>query len=245
MPPETEGGLLPSPDTLGDNMRLDPRCRAVCFDMDGTLLDTKVDYKGISDTVFRALEESDYPNELIDYTKTYKNNVDRWFVWMQQHGRAEEAGRMADAMSARINEIEMERVDEAVPFPGIPEMLVALHEKGYKTGVLTRGNREYAETALRIAGVAGLIDGMVARDDYPESEAKPAPIAMVHMAETIGVHPEEITYVGDHKYDWLSSVGISAKFVAVKSGTYSEQDWRALDPEITVIDTAADIIDFI
>ena len=40
-------------------MRLDPNCRAVCFDMDGTLLDTKVDYQGISDAVFRSLEESD------------------------------------------------------------------------------------------------------------------------------------------------------------------------------------------
>ena len=245
MPPETEGGLLPSPDTLGDNMRLDPKCRAVCFDMDGTLLDTKVDYKGISDTVFHALEGSDYPRELIDYTKTYKNNVDRWFVWMQEHGRTEEAKRMAAAISDRISGIEMERVGEAVPFPGVPEMLRALRAKGYKTGVLTRGNRDYAETALRISGVIDLIDGMVARDDYPESESKPAPISMVHMAETIGVHPEEITYVGDHKYDWLSSVGVSAKFVAVKTGTYSEADWRALDPNITVIDSAADIIGFI
>ena len=68
---------------------------------------------------------------------------------------------------------------------------------------------------------------------------------MVHMAEAIGVRPEEITYVGDHKYDWLSSVGISAKFVAVKSGTYSEQDWLALDPNMAIVDTAADMIRFI
>ena len=241
MPPETEGGLLPSPDTLGDNMRLDPGCRAVCFDMDGTLLDTKVDYKAISDAVFASLERSDYPNELIEYDRPYKHNVDRWFAWMQEQGRSEEAKRMADAMNSEITDIEMARVGEAVPVPGVP----ALRGKGYRTGVLTRGNRVYAESALRISGVLDLLDGLVTRDDYPESEAKPAPIAMVHMAEAIGVRPEEITYVGDHKYDWLSSVGISAKFVAVKSGTYSEQDWLALDPNMAIVDTAADMIRFI
>ena len=67
-------------------MRLDPNCRAVCFDMDGTLLDTKVDYQGISDAVFRSLEASDYPKDMIDRSRPYKENVDRWFAWM--HGQA-------------------------------------------------------------------------------------------------------------------------------------------------------------
>ena len=226
-------------------MRLDPNCRAVCFDMDGTLLDTKVDYQGISDAVFRSLEESDYPKDMIDRSRPYKENVDRWFAWMHGQGRDAEALRVSEDMNGEISRIEMEHVDEAVPFPGVPEMLRALRAKGYRTGVLTRGNRAYAEAALRISGVSGLLDGLVTRDDYPETEAKPAPIAMVHMAETIGVRPEEITYVGDHRYDWLSSVGISAKFVAVKSGTYCEQDWLALDPNMVIVDTAADIIRFI
>jgi phosphoglycolate phosphatase len=74
-------------------------------------------------------------------------------------------------------------------------MLRELRSRGYRIGVLTRGCREYAETALRIAGISDLLDAVVARDDHPEVEAKPSPIAMRHMAEAVGVRPDEITYV--------------------------------------------------
>ena len=226
-------------------MKLDPNCRAVCFDMDGTLLDTKVDYSGIGDMVMDYIEKTDCPRELIDHTIPYKQVIDRWIAWMTKEGRTEGIAIHTKRINDSLADIEMARVDEAVPFPGVPEMLTALREKGYKTGVLTRGSRKYAEAALRISKVDRLIDGLVTRDDFPEAEAKPAPISMVHMAEAIGVRPEQITYVGDHKFDWLSSVGVSAKFVAVKSGTYSEADWRALSPDIVIVDTAADIMGFI
>lgn len=226
-------------------MRLDPNCRAVCFDMDGTLLDTKVDYSGIGNMVMDYIEASDCPRELIDRTIPYKQVIDRWIAWMKENGRESDVELHTRRINESLADIEMERVNEAVPFPGVPEMLTALRERGYRTGVLTRGSRRYAETALRVSKVDHLLDGLVTRDDFPEAEAKPAPIAMVHMAEAIGVRPEEITYVGDHKFDWLSSVGVSAKFVAVKSGTYTEQDWRAVDPDMVIVDTAADIIRFI
>ncbi len=226
-------------------MMLDPDCRAVCFDMDGTLLDTKVDYSRMSELIVRGLRRYGVPEELLEPQKGYKFNADRAFGWMYANASAETIQDAADSMAKVARDLEMERVDEARPFPGVPGMLRKLKEKGYRVGVLTRGCREYAETALRISGVLDLLDGLVARDDYPEAEAKPNAIAMVHMAEAIGVSPEQITYVGDHRMDWICARDASAKFVAVTSGTFTIENWAAEDPGLTVVPTCASISDMI
>lgn len=226
-------------------MKIDPGCRAICFDMDGTLLDTKVDYVRMAELIFDALESHGVPSDIVNRTQAYKMSVDNGFEWLKANGRADEVCEIAESIAVAARNVEMERVDEAVPFPGVPEMLHRIREKGYRTGVLTRGCREYAEAALAIANVRGLLDGVVARDDFPESEAKPSPIAMRHMADAIGVEPSEILYFGDNKIDWICATGASSKFVAVTSGTYSEADWLEVDPEMTVFETVADLSAFL
>ncbi len=226
-------------------MKLDPDCRAVCFDMDGTLLDTKVDYSRMSELIVDGLRGYGVPEELLEPQKGYKFNADRAFNWMYANASKETIQQAADSMAKVARDLEMERVDEARPFPGVPEMLKILKEKGYRIGVLTRGCREYAETALGISGVYGMLDGLVARDDYPEAEAKPNAIAMVHMAEAVGVAPEQITYVGDHRMDWMCARDASAKFVAVTSGTFTKENWAAEDPDLTVVPTCAALADMV
>ncbi len=226
-------------------MKLDPGCRAVCFDMDGTLLDTKVDYSRMTELILNGLRRYGVPEELLDPKGGYKLNIDRAFVWMFDNKDKNTIQEASDSMARVARDREMERVDEARPFPGVPGMMKELHAAGYRVGVLTRGCREYAETALRIAGVDGEIDGLVCRDDYAEVEAKPNPVAMEHMAERIGVSPEQITYVGDHKMDWMCARDASAKFVAVTSGTFTKENWLSEDPKMTIIPTCAGISDMI
>ena len=216
-------------------------CRAVCFDMDGTLLDTKVDYGRMASLILERLAEAGVPQELLDGRKGYKFNVDRAFEWMMKNRSDSEIQEVSDSVAKAARDLEMERVDEARPFPGVPEMLAEIRAKGYRTGVLTRGCREYAETAMRIAGVDGYIDAMVCRDDYPEVDAKPSPVAMGHMADALGVRPDEILYVGDHKMDWMCARDASAKFVAVTSGTFTREQWLAEDPEMVILDDCSGI----
>lgn len=226
-------------------MMLDPDCQAVCFDMDGTLLDTKVDYGRMGALIFDAVRGAGVPEDLIDESLGYKLNVDRAISWMLANRGPSEIQALSDSISGTARDIEMERVDEARPFPGVPEMLSSLRGAGYRIGVLTRGCREYAEAALRISGVMEYVDALVARDDHPESEAKPSPVAMRHMSEAIGVPCGRITYVGDHKMDWMCARDSSAKFVAVTSGTFTYEDWVAQSDELVILETCAGISDMI
>ena len=209
-------------------MDIDTRYKAVCFDMDGTLLDTKVDYERMSNVIFDEMIRIGVPEEVIDRSEGFKFNLDSGVNYLFSQGRADEVYAIGIRVAKIARDIEMEKVDEAKPFPKAVQLLERIHSKGMKTGLLTRGCREYAEAAMDVCGVTDLLDGVVARDDYPESEAKPSPKAMEHMAEILSVKPEEILFFGDHVFDYHCARDAGSGFVGVLTGTYTKEDWMEM-----------------
>ena len=223
-------------------MDIDPKYRAVCFDMDGTLLDTKVDYEKMSNVIFDEMVKIGVPESAIDRSEGFKFNLDSGVNYLFSQGRAEEVYAIGVKVAKIARDIEMERVDEARPFPKAELLLEELHRRGLKTGLLTRGCREYAEEALKVCGIGDLLDGIVARDDYPESEAKPSPKAMEHMADALGVRPDEILFFGDHTFDYQCARDSGSGFVAVLTGTFDRNDWSGI-PDIEVYDSIGSYYD--
>lgn len=209
--------------------------------MDGTLLDTDVDYAKMANLIFDEMVAMGVPEEVIDRKGGSKFNIESGVKWMacndMGHRIYEIHGRIAKA----ARDVEMENVALAKPFPGALGLLKNLKDRGYSVGVLTRGCREYAEAALDIACVDGCLDAIVARDDFPEEEAKPSPKAMYHLAKALGVEPGEILYVGDHAFDYLCAKGAGAGFVGVLTGSYGENDWDMLSPCIETVESVADL----
>ncbi len=226
-------------------MSIDPKYRAVCFDMDGTLLDTKVDYVRMSQLVYDVFAELGVPEEVIDRGQGFKFNIDKGYAWLSDHGMKEEMYGINARVAKQSRDIEMENVHLAKPFPGGREMLLALREKGYMTGVLTRGCREYAEAALSTAGVIDLLDAIIARDDYPETDAKPSPAAMRHLADRLDLRPEEILFLGDHLFDYQCASSSGAEFIGVLSGTYKNDDWLELSKDIVTLPTVSYLVELL
>ena len=223
-------------------MDIDSRYKAVCFDMDGTLLDTKVDYEKMSNVIFDEMVRIGVPEEVIDRSEGFKFNLDSGVNYLFSQGRADEVYAIGIRVAKIARDIEMEKVDEARPFPKAVRLLELIRSKGLKTGLLTRGCREYAEAAMKICGVTELLDGVVARDDYPESEAKPSPKAMEHMAEMLSVRPEEILFFGDHVFDYHCARDAGSGFVGVLTGTYTRKDWEEMNVT-DVYDSVGDYFD--
>ena len=223
-------------------MDIDPKYRAVCFDMDGTLLDTKVDYEKMSNVIFDEMVRIGVPEDAIDRSEGFKFNLDSGVNYLFSQGRADDVYAIGVKVAKIARDIEMEKVDEARPFPKAELLLKELRRRGLRTGLLTRGCREYAEAALRICGIVDLLDGIVARDDYPESEAKPSPKAMEHMADALNVRPEEILFFGDHTFDYQCARDSGSGFVAVLTGTFDMNDWKGI-PSIDVYDSIGSYYD--
>ena len=111
-------------------MELDPRYKAICFDMDGTLLNTKVDYARMASVAFDEMVKLGVPETEIDRSEGFKFNIDSGVRYLVEHGRTEDVYRMGVNMSKMARDIEMERVDEAQPFEGTNPLLDLVHSLG-------------------------------------------------------------------------------------------------------------------
>jgi len=107
--------------------------------------------------------------------------------------------------------------------------------------VLTRASRNYAVKALTISGVIDMLDAVVCKDDFPESESKPAPAAMHNLADALGVVPSQILYLGDSKIDHHCARDSGAGFIGVLT-KYTKDDWMAIDKDMKVIGTVTELM---
>ena len=226
-------------------MALDPRYKAVGFDMDGTFMNTKIDYVKLANVVFDELIDVGVPEYAIVRSEGTVGELESGVDWLMRNGRVDDARILRKRVSGRSTTVEMEYADQSKPFEGAAEVVRALRKKGYKTGILTRGGHAYAEFILKKSNVRDLFDAIVARDDFPDEEAKPSPKAMVNFGNLLGVRPEEILFLGDHKVDWLTARDSGAGFYGVLTGGYRLVDWNMTDPRIAVIDGVASLMKMI
>jgi phosphoglycolate phosphatase len=226
-------------------MALDPRYKAICFDMDGTFMNTKINYVKLANVIFDELIEAGVPEHAIIRFEGSKEELDSGIRWLKRNGREDVARSLYKRVSGRSTLVEMEYADQSRPFDGAVEAVRAIRKKGYKTGILTRGGHSYAEFILKRSNVLDLFDAIVARDDYPDDESKPSPKAMINIGRLLGVRPEEILFLGDHNIDWLTARDSGAGFYGVLTGGYRLEDWKNADPRIKTIDGVASLLKMI
>jgi len=215
---------------------------AVGFDMDSTLLDTLVDYSRLRSVVFNEMTGAGVPEYVMDRSEPSKFNLDRGINYLKRNGRSGEIDGILRRVDKEIRSIELEHVDRARPYDGVDRLLRYLRGKRYKIGVLTRANREYAMKALTISGVIGMLDAVVCKDDFPESESKPSPAAMRNLANALGVVPSQILFLGDSKIDHHCARDSGAGFIGVLT-RYTKEEWMAVDPNVKMIGTVTDLME--
>jgi phosphoglycolate phosphatase len=204
-------------------MFTDRKFLAVAFDMDSTLLDTDVDYSKLRRVVFNEMRRAGVPDHLYNDHEPSKFNLDRGLTYLTENARSGEIEDILRRVDKEIRSIEMENSDTAKVYPGADLMLAYLKKKGYKLGVLTRANRHYAVKALTLSGVIGMLDAVVCKDDFHESESKPSPVAMYNMADALSVEPSDILFLGDRKIDHHCARDSGAAFIGVLT-RYTEKE---------------------
>lgn len=226
-------------------MALEPRFKAVAFDMDGTFMRTEIDYVKLSNVIFDELIEIGVPMYAINRSGGSKAELESGIAWLEQHGRRKDAESIRRRISGRSTSVEMEYAERSRPFDGAEEAVRKLRGKGYKTAILTRGGHSYAEFILKRSNVLELFDAVVARDDFPDEEAKPSPKAMVNLGNILGLRPEEILFLGDSIMDWLTARDSGAGFYGVLTGGNDADDWKNADPNIKMLKSVASLLEMI
>ena len=98
------------------------------------------------------------------------------------------------------------------PYDDVPPALARLRGSGVPIGVVSNSDGRYQQRKLRAAGLADLVPGAVFSGDI--GVAKPAPEIFLAGADSLGLRPEQVVYVGDR---WVTDIigALSAGLAAV------------------------------
>ncbi len=199
---------------------LSVRLRAVVFDLDGTLVDSKIDYERMAGMIRGVLRGAGIPEErLSDRRKIYQIIRGGERVLAEMGVEPAKISIVASEMERIMNQVELEGAHLSKPMRNSGETLRALRGRGLGIGIATRGCREYAAESMRLTGLHAYVDACLARDEvpYPKPDAR----HLLEVVTRLGVEPAEVFYVGDTSTDLETARAANVAFVGYKR----DEEW--------------------
>ncbi len=216
------------------------RLKAMVFDLDGTLIDSKIDYERMAGMIREVLSTAGVADEhLSDRRKIYQiiRGGDRVLAEM---GVDPERRPVITADMVKImNRVELEGAHLSKPMRNAGETLLALRQRGLAIGVATRGCREYAIESMRLTGLNGYVDKCLARDDTPYP--KPDPRHLLDVIIHLKSDPSEVIFVGDTSTDLETAEAARVKFIGYKR----DEEWGKRLAEAGCNRMVDDLIDLV
>ena len=163
---------------------------AVCFDNDGLLLETE--------SAWTRAEVELFGRRGREFTDDHKR-------YMIGSAGAVGARKLAEMLELpgqdqelwdELHALVMDELPRGVdPMPGAPELVAALQERGTPIALVSNSARDFVELALRTAGMDGVFETVLTRDDV--EQGKPAPDLYLRACEALGVTPAEAVGLED------------------------------------------------
>jgi len=202
--------------------------KAVIFDWDGTLADTR---RTVTESFRRVLSEAGYTisDEFIDRrigVGTRKIMEDA----LRECGidfNEEELERLVE----RKIEFQTELTGAVDLFEGAVELLDALYGR-VKIALATMGPRKVVDRLLSEKSIRRYFDVVVTADEVPKP--KPNPEIFLKAARRIKVRPEECLVVEDSIFGVKAAKAAGMGCVAVPSGAYTAEELRKEEPDLLI-----------
>jgi phosphoglycolate phosphatase len=180
---------------------------SVVFDLDGTLVDSRLDFARLRDEVRTMLAGAGIPwpgagpvppalAELLTWARAAGGDAPDG-VWARAMARVRAAERAAQAAPAR---------------PGALATLAALRRRGAALAVLTNNARDGALAQLDRLGLGRAVDAVFTRDDVPA--LKPDPRGLALCLARLGGRPRAY-FVGDSWIDAAAAHALGVAFIAL------------------------------
>ncbi|AEI41215.1 HAD family hydrolase [Paenibacillus mucilaginosus] len=190
-------------------MRFKSGVRGIIFDMDNTLLSSRIDFAAMKGDVYKALLElGGLPEPVVLEEHTTATLI----------GLAKERG-LADgpltAIWTLVAEHELRGMEGAGLEPGAAEMLKRLHGRLPLT-VVTNNAEPAAAAALEQTGIARYIDLLVGREGMDALKPSPSGFLSV-LGRYPGIPAAEWVSLGDSWIDGKAAMGAGVPFVSYGS----------------------------
>jgi phosphoglycolate phosphatase len=200
------------------------RKRAVCLDLDGTLIDSAPD---LAAALNRRLAANGLAPHPLGAVKRMIGDGARMLLTrgFAAAGRTLSEAELAAEVAAFILDYEAHSLVETRPFPGVEAALDALADAGFTLAIVTNKPEGPTHTILRRLGLDHRFATVAGGDSFPVR--KPDPGHLTGALDRLGIPAGDAVMVGDHRNDLLAARGAGVRAIYATFG-YGEEDHRAL-----------------
>lgn len=198
------------------------RLRAVLFDLDGTLVETHIDFPAMTAAMQTLARDWNVPASVTD-GKDILGLVDAAAAHVQQRGG--DGAALRRAAFAELEAREAAGCSRPNLLPGTRETLLDLVQRGVKVGIVTRNCRTVSVQLLARFALPHHL--LLTRDDVALS--KPNPEHLWDALRLLGEPPEHAAMAGDHWMDIEAGVRAGCAATLGVLGR-NDADWFAPCP---------------
>jgi len=199
----------------------------ICFDLDGTLIDSKVTILKSTVETLRALNiEASLPEDkfipmigmhFIDIFDEFNIDVPDFNKFISIY------------KSLYFNFIE-----DSIPFPGAAEVLKHFNERGIKTSLLTTKAQDQADKIIDHFGLREDLSYIMGRRNGVTHKPSAEPLLII--CNELGIQPSETLMVGDTELDIICGKNAGALSCGVSYGYRTEENLKEYNPDYLIND---------
>lgn len=208
--------------TVNSNFKV----RALVFDLDGTLIDSKMDLVNSVNATLRELKRAELPTDLV---ASYVGSGAPVLIKRALGGNAAEE-EFRRALAFFLVHYEEHKLDQTRLYPGVKETLRQL--KSLPMSVLTNKPVKISVRILEGLGVSQYFRSIYGGNSFETK--KPDPLGARQILSEFGIAPDETGMVGDSEADVQTARNAGMRSVIVNFG-FGTHD-RAAHPADIYID---------
>ncbi len=201
--------------------------KAIIFDLDGTLVDSRQD---LLEAIFWLLRELRHPTPSADEVISNVGLGVRHLVQSSlPEDVSEDEGALREAVDLFREHYAAHLADRTRPYPGIEQALETMASAETPAWVLTNKPGYMARALVEALELDRLLGGVLGAGDVPGH--KPDPVGLLEICGRLELHPSRAWYVGDMEIDVRTARAAGCKAGLVTWGYEGEASVKIAKPD--------------
>lgn len=210
--------LYPEEHMIRVHRAFDPHSiRLVIFDLDGTLIDSRLDLVHSVNAALRHIHRPELPEDVI---ASYVGDGAPILIQRALGGEEVDEALVRKGLEFFLSYYREHKLDHTTIYPGIQEALAAIQHSGNgiprKMAVLTNKPVNPSRAIVEALGLGGFFSQIYGGNSF--STKKPEPEGALKLVSEAGVRPEQAAIVGDSHVDIRTGRNAGLSTVAVTYG---------------------------
>ena len=191
--------------------------KALIFDLDGTIIKLTLPLEAMRSETKRYYIEKGMPAQIFEAADGISSSTAKAKDFFLDSGTSE---REWEIMQIELDDLmsafERSSAEEVTLIDGALETIHSILAKGFRTAVLTNNSRPAMDIILKKIPLDKYFELIHTRHESPSP--KPYPDGLLHLTNKLGLHRDEVVYVGDAMIDGVAAARAGIEFWGISSG---------------------------